>query len=365
MSTIQFIRDRNKRRWRVYAYRGGPHIATYEGPRKPTLSAADHRKVAEALAAKNAEPEHIFRHVIREWQRSRDWRNLSGSTRRVWQGHIDRIEAKWGEIPTTVWHDPRMAAKVVKWRDSRGDTPRSADIGVTVLRALLKWAKLSGYVPINVATDIPQIAGSADREDIIWTDDDIERFATKAKELERPHIVDGLRLAAFTGMRRADLVSLTFDHIGQFAVVKTALKKSRGKRRKAVIPMTPQLDALLTEVRSRQRADGVETILVNSFGQPWSGDGFGGSFNRIRDAAGIEHIDEDGAARKKHLHDVRGTFCTMLIAECELTDEQAADIMAWSPKRVSSIRRKYVDDARVVVAIGARIAARAKHVAKH
>ena len=64
--------------------------------------------------------------------------------------------------------------------------------------------------------------------------------------------------------------------------------------------------------------------------------------------------------RKKHLHDVGGTFCTLLLAECELTDEQAGTIMAWSKERVSRIRRVYVDDARVVVAIGERIAAKQK-----
>lgn len=229
---------------------------------------------------------------------------------------------------------------------------------MTVLRALLKWARLNGFIALNVATDIPQIAGSSDREDIIWTEEDMQRFAEKAIELEREHLIDGLWLAALTGLRRADLVSLTFDHVGEFAVSKVALKKSRGKRRKATIPMTEQLAEFLAEMRTRQRADGVNTVLVNSFGRPWSGDGFGGSFNRIRDAARIVHKDADGTEKEKHLHDVRGTFCTFLITECELTDEEAGEIMAWSPKRVGNIRRVYVDGARVVVAIGERITKR-------
>lgn len=360
---LQYIRDRKRQRIYIYAYKGGPRVHVHEGPRKPkTLPPDALRRLAEANEARSAEPEHIFRHVIREWQRSEDWRGMEASTRKVWQRHVDLIEARWGEFPFTVWNDARMAAKVVKWRDERKATPRTADIGVTVLRALLKWAKLSGYVALNVASDIPQIAASSDREEIVWTDEEIVRFAAKAHELERPQLFDGLRLAALTGLRRADLVSLTFGHIGEFAVSKTALKKSRGKRRKATIPMTPQLEELLAELRTRYRAEGVNTVLVNSFGRPWTGDGFGGSFNRIRDAAGIVHTDEDGE-RKKHLHDVRGTFCTMLLADCELTDEQAATIMAWSPKRVARIRSAYVDGARVVVAIGERIAARSK--AKH
>lgn len=170
-------------------------------------------------------------------------------------------------------------------------------------------------------------------------------------------MIDGLQLAAVTSMRRQDLVSLTWDQVGEFAIVKRALKRSRGKRGRAVISQTPQLELVLGELRSRYRSPGVNNVLVNSRGEPWTGDGFGGSFNRIRDAANIVHVDEDGDVRPKHLHDVRGTFCTMLLTEWVLTDQGAADIMGWSPDRVAHIRKVYVDHTRVVVALGQRIAA--------
>ena len=67
--------------------------------------------------------------------------------------------------------------------------------------------------------------------------------------------------------------------------------------------------------------------------------------------------------KMKHLHDVRGTFCTLLLTECDLTDKEAADILAWSPERVGNIRKVYVDHAQVVVALGERIGAKQK--AKH
>lgn len=357
---IQYIRDRKRQRFYVYAYKGGPRIHVHDGPRKPKKLPPDAlRRLADAEQARSAEPTHLFRHVIREWERS-EWDGLSKGTQRVWRSHVTLIEAKWGEFPYGVWNDSRMAAKVVKWRDERSHIARTADIGVTVLRAVLKWAKLGGYVTLNVAAEIPSIAKSADREEIVWTDEDIALFEAKAIEKERPQLIDGIRLAALTGLRRDDLVTLTFDHVGEFAVSKIALKKSRGRRRKATIPMTPALEELLADLRSRKRDEGVNTVLVNSFGKPWSAMGFGGSFGRIRDAVGIFHTEEDGTRRTKHLHDVRGTFCTMLLAECELTDEQAAGIMAWSKERVGQIRRVYVDDARVVVALGERIAAKQK-----
>ena len=62
------------------------------------------------------------------------------------------------------------------------------------------------------------------------------------------------------------------------------------------------------------------------------------------------------ATKAKHLHDLRGTFATNLILHgANLTDQEVADIMGWSPQHVAAIRRVYVDQARVIVAIGKRI----------
>jgi transposase len=104
------------------------------------------------------------------------------------------------------------------------------------------------------------------------------------------------------------------------------------------------------------RSAGVETVLVNSQGNAWSGDGLSGQFNRVRDAAGVAHIDPDTKQlRSKHLHDPRGTFCTYLMIETDLGNEEIADIMAWSPQKVAQIRKVYVDQSRLIVAIGKRI----------
>lgn len=378
--TVQFIKSARPGKpvtWYVYAWRGGPLILKAQQPRKPSLGPNEHAAIAGALADRSAINPLTLRATLREWcpadprkPGSPEWAALADSTRRVWRGHVDAIEARWGDKPISVWNDPRMVAKVVKWRDERAATPRTADMGITVLNALLEYARLRGRVTINVARDIPGLYHGGDRADIIWTADDIAAFTSEALKVvpgksDKRHVLDGLRLAAATGLRRGDLVTLTWAQVGEFAVVKTALKKSRGKRRRVTIPQTPQLQALLAELRTRPRRAGVETVLVNSLGKSWTDASFGGSFGRIRDAAGIVHMAEemvDGrlveVPRPKHLHDVRGTFCTMLLTEWELTDDEAAGIMGWSPGRVAHIRRVYVDDARVVVALGARIAAR-------
>jgi integrase len=346
--------------WYVYAYRGGPQIHRHEGWQRPKLKPADVSKwiaAAEARCEKVTASPVTLNDLIDLWRPSSpDWKALAPSTQRTWGSALKAIEKKWGATPLSVWSDPRMASKVIDWRDSRSNTPRTADFGVVVLRALLKFGRLRGKVAINVAEGIPSLYRNGSRAEIIWTDQDLTAFAQASVKLELAHVNDGLRLAALTGLRRDDLVTLTWDEVNPHAIIKKAGKISRGKRRTVVIPRFAALDALLDELRTRQRKDGVNTVLVNSFGQSWSGDGFGGSFIRVRDAANIVHTDpETKQVRKKHLHDVRGTFCTKLITQAKLTNQEAAEIMGWSPEQVAGIRRTYVDQGAVNMAIAARL----------
>lgn len=342
--------------WRVYAYRGGPLVAKREGGPKPQLTRDEAQAALDAIeAVRKPDPTRTLS-VIREWQQSPEWGALAASTRKTWQSQLSAIEARWGAAPLSVWNDPRMRPKVMAWRNERAETPRGADLGVMVLRELLKFGLLNARVVLNVADGIPTLYRGGQRAEIVWTDDDMDRFAWQAVKLDRAHLIDGMWLAALTGMRRADLVTVTDANVYETAIVKKALKISRRKRRTATMPRIPELDALLEDLAGRERAEGVTTLLVNSFGRPWSGDGFGGSFNRIRDAAGIVHTDpETGKQKAKHLHDLRGTFATRLML-AGLTDQEIGTVMGWAPETVGTIRRTYVDDARVVVAIGDRIA---------
>lgn len=95
---------------------------------------------------------------------------------------------------------PRVSWKVIAWRDSRASTARTADIGVTVLKALLKFGRHRSSIRFNAADGIQTLYRGGSRAEIIWTDEEIERFIAKAFELGRPLVVDGLRLAALTGL---------------------------------------------------------------------------------------------------------------------------------------------------------------------
>lgn len=353
-------------RWYVYAWRGGPCIMKTIGGNRPKLGKSEIAAIAAAHDANKAAPPDLLYAMIRNWQASPEWKGLAASTRTLWGGELDLIETKWGKLPIALWNDYRMVAKVIEWRDSRASTPRAADQGVTVLSELLKFGKLRARIKLNVAADVPALYRPADRAEIIWTDEDLKKAAEAAQKISAANddptaapsrALDIIRLACLTGMRRSDLAALTWSEISDHAIIRTAQKKSKGRRRRAVIPIIPALAELLDELRALPRAPGVDNVLVTSRGLPWKPDSMTSGVIAIVKSAGIAepaNIELGIPERRKHLHDCRGTFVTHL-CRAGLTDEEIARIVAWSVESVSRIRRTYVDDAAIVVSIAKRI----------
>jgi integrase len=287
-----------------------------------------------------------FTDLLDTYLASPEWGNLAPRTRQVWRHIVERIRARWGTTPAALWSEPKQLRDVIAWRNAFSHQPRTADHQITVLHHVLNWARLHGEVSLNIAANIPRIYKNGMRAEIIWHDEEIARFCAAAPI----QIADGMRLAVLTGLRRADLVGLTWSEIEPLKI-KRVTEKSRRRRKRAIIPMTPGLRELLDELAIRSRQPDVETVLVNSRGQSWSADGFSHGFNEVRDALDIRHID----GRKKHLHDVRGTYATRLVL-LGLSDQEIGDILGWSAQQVSEVRKLYVEDDAAVQAIGARLA---------
>jgi len=343
--------------WYVYAYRGGPCVLKSPGPKKPTLGRAELTAISAALTDRSAPETNTLGSLVHTWRTSPEWDALGKNTKKTWSSALNKVEEKWGSVPLSLFNDTRMIQKIVNWRNSRKATPRAADLGVDVLKALLKHGLQLGLVRTNIATGIGKIYKGGQREEIIWTEDDMLRFRDAALKHGLEPVWDALRLAAATGLRREDLVTLDTSQVSQFAIVKKAAKRSRGRRRFATMPRIPELDSLLQELATRRRDEGVTTILVTARGRPWHPDTLTRAVAEVRDLAGIVHLDEEtGERREKHLHDARGSFATKLMQETDLSDQEIADIMGWSPFEIARIRKVYVDQRATVVAIGQRIA---------
>lgn len=364
---VKVARPGKPTRWYIYAWRGGPAIRVHPGTDRPRLTREDIAAIAAAHAADRA-PADTVAGLTSMWTQSREWQALAISTADLWSGALLRIEAKWGKVPLRVFADPRMTPKILKWRDDMGNTPRAADEHVKVLRMLLAWGMLHGRVICNPAAAIPTLYRGGQREEIVWLPEDCAAFDREADPNKRgpqQWLVDARRLAELTGLRRADLVAVTFADVSETHIALTAGKKSNGKRRRVVVPIVPGLRELVAELRTRHRNEGVTTLIVGSRGNPVTPGTLTVEFNRRRNAAnagrGIvypaQHADEH--PRAKHLHDLRGTFATrlMTLPGGSLTDAQIALILGWTEHRIAAIRRRYVDETAIVVAIATRMAA--------
>lgn len=336
-------------RWYIYGWRGGPRIAASVGGARPKLTADMIRAIAKAQEEQGRRSDaETIAGLVADYRASPEWKKLAKSTKATWDIWLGRIETRFGKARLAVFDDRRIRGDILDWRDQWSDRPRSADMAMQVMSRLLSWAEDRGRLVKNHALGISQLY-EADRSDIIWAADDFAKFNVSASV----EVQEGVELAACTGLRRGDLVSVPWSAVGEHAIV-WQTGKSRGKAR-IVIPLLPETRALLARIKARHAAEMASrkpekrkplpaTILANSFWQPWTAMGFGSRFNDAKRDSGLQ----------LHLHDVRGTFATRCMI-AGLTDQEIADIVGWNTDDVAAIRIKYVDQARVVVAIGKRI----------
>lgn len=320
-------------RWYIYAWRGGPRIHATDGAR-PRITAEITDKLAEARRTHQRTAHGAFARVIEDYRASPDYTSLRPTTRDDTGRWLDRIQDEFGTAPLAAFEDRKMRGVIIQWSDQWAHQPRTADKATGYMGQLLGWAVERGRLSINVAAGIRK-RYKVSRAHIIWTEADLAALRAVAS----PPVMQAVELASLTGLRRADLVAVTWEAVGpQMIVWKTS--KSRGRAR-VTIPLLPELRKLLDTLRTERGPGGCTgPILRNSRGQPWKGDGLASSFDRARTRCEIS----------KRLHDLRGTYATRLIL-AGLTDEEAARIMGWTSADIAQIRARYVDEMRVVSSI--------------
>jgi integrase len=92
------------------------------------------------------------------------------------------------------------------------------------------------------------------------------------------------------------------------------MRQSKGRgskgRQRVTIPVGPPLKAVLDAALKEKRS--AVTILVNSFGQPWTEDGFRTSWDKAFKKTLLKDL---------HFHDLRGTAVTRLaLSNCSVPE---------------------------------------------
>lgn len=316
-------------RYYIYAWRGGPRIHVHDGG-YPVITPEILAKQLKAKSARHKEAGQTFEQVISGYRASPQYLQLRKITQYEYRRWLNRISSHFGEMPLIAFDHRETRRDIIEWKNLWSSQPRTADTAAFMMSLLLGWAVENSLLKVNVAAKIKTIH-KVNRSDLIWE----ERHWNQVEQADPPlpaHLMDALRVASWTGLRLTDLCELTWDEVGPKAIIKRTSKRDV----RAVIPILPPLRNWIDQIPEEKRTG---TVLKNSRGWKWTKSGLGGVFQKRKP----QNFD-------RTIHDLRGTFCTMLIQK-GLTDEQAAMVMGWDAKRVGEIRARYVDEERVIVSL--------------
>ena len=232
------------------------------------------------------------------------------STLREYRRMLTVIEAVFGKMPIRALESLKARGVFLNYHDEIGiDHPREADNRLTVLSLVFGFAVNRGLIPGNPIFGFDRL-WSADRSDIIWTEQDVTRFMDGAEvELQRVMI-----LAIHTGQRYGDLIRLRWsDYDG----AKIRLKQNKTSQR-VTIDCTAALKRMLDET-PRQGP----FILTRDDGRPWhtkkDDKALAKAWHKRMLAAGFYPTGCDNLTIEKkranlRFNDLRGTAVTLLAA---------------------------------------------------
>lgn len=333
MAGLHIIRKRLPAltRYYVYAWRGGPRIFVQDHTYPvvtPEILALQLKELRK-LRSRVPDRENTMNGLIDDYRASPEFAGLADSTQLDYRRWLDHISEHFGTAPLAAFEDRRMRTEILTFRDKWRDRPRTADKISTMMATLLGWGLQRGRLSINIATGIRQLH-KVNKADQIWEPEHWRQI----EDAEVPgHLMDAFIVISLTGLRVSDAVALTWADVYPSAIKLNT--KKRGAR--AVIPILPELR---TWMEGRERTG---TVLKNSRGFAWSASGLGCVFQRNKP----EGFD-------RTMHDLRGSFATRLIM-AGLTDDQAALVMGWSAKRISTIRARYVDEEKVILHLAEKL----------
>jgi integrase len=305
---------RAKGRTYVYAWRGGPRVYAPMGT--PEFV----QELAELTAERSTVDNRKLRALIIRYEASEDWKKLADKTRASWTLWLRRIQEEFGAVSIAAFDRPLIRVAIRRWRDKYKATPRAADMGLQVLSRLLSFGMEEGLLKGNAVEGVSRLY-SADRSGIIWTEDDFKAL----KEVASAEVYRAVRLAALTGLRKSDLLRLSWSHIKAHSIEIPTGKS--GSRKTTLIPIYGELRRFLDAIPRKKL---VTTVLTNTRGKPWRS-GFGSSLGDDLKKAGID----------KHLHDTRGTAATRMYVG-GLTIREISEMFTWAEAYTEQLINTYV-----------------------
>jgi integrase len=274
---------------------------------------------ADAERAMRTKSRGTLSDLIRNFDSSGFFKDLSEATKESYLPRLRVIDAKWGSVPIEATQDKEFRRDVLAWHEQMGKKSRSsADNTLVTLAKVLSYAKEKAVIELNVLDTFTRLYKS-DRSEMVWSDALVARFL----ELASPPMRTAMFLGRNTGQRQKDVRELpwsAYDGVG--------IKLRQSKTGALVeVPCTRELKSYLDTLPRVS-----PLILTTVTGRAFAARHFAQSWRAVSEKAGAGELN---------FHDLRGTAATQL-AEAGATVPMIASIMGWSHDSAQKIISSYV-----------------------
>jgi integrase len=269
-----------------------------------------------------------FAQIVHDFLDSSKFEALSEASKINYRRDLRLAVREFGTASIAEIEDRSFRGKIARWHLNMAATsPKGADNCVGTLSAAFGYAYRMGTLVVNPAYGIQKAwKQPVDREP--WTKEEIDLFLRNCPKVTS----DIFHLAMYTGLRRADLASISWDaYNGSDLQWRTS--KSRG-RRIVIVPLTPEGKAFIENLKTQQESAplGVQrTMLISAGGTPMTPHTLGKKV--------IERAKKLGITKK--LHRLRSNYASLLVTN-GFERGEIAGIMGWSPDQVDQLIRIYV-----------------------
>lgn len=309
-----------------YAWRGGPRIKS-----PPGTAAFTQEYVRLTRQRTKPAKSETLGWLAKEYMSSADFQKLRPSTKRDYERIIGIIRAKFDGFPLPALEAKGARRVFMDWRDSMRQSPRSADLHMSVLARIISWGKDREIVTRNPLERVGKLH-TGSRKDAVWMPSQLQTMLAGGA----PQIVKAVKMALWTMQRQGDILTMPTLAYDDGRLWITQAKTSARVRIRPAEEILP----ILEEARKAGR----QRILVNSYGENWTSSGFRASWRRELKRLGISGVT---------FHDLRGTGITYAYAMG--TDiERIAEISGHSKSECEVIiRRNYLAGSDIIEAIRA------------
>lgn len=191
------------------------------------------------------------------YRQSKKFTDLKASSQVVFDRYLDRLVVAYGDAPLGEMTPEDIQSRVM---DANSDTPAAADMMLSVLRIVYKFAAKRQRGLEDWTAGVEQYNDHKDREP--WDDATLEAALTSDDHLFRRAVT----LALYTGQRPGDVCAMTWGAIGANEDGEPTIRVRQQKTGTALeITMHPALQA---EIEATPRAGSHVFILSNRRGDP-------------------------------------------------------------------------------------------------